>query len=144
MLSQIHLYVRGHLKQYPVPLHIRNAPTSLMKDLGYGAEYRYEPRFAHPVHQEFLPPAIRDTRFLSPPPDELSIVPIPAAQGTGPGACQRRFHVGERVVDLDLLSEWEQLHNHGEPWPGRARLEALAPPVTPPPTAPRDRAQHPA
>ncbi|WFD26741.1 DNA-dependent ATPase mgs1 [Malassezia nana] len=126
---------------HPVPLHIRNAPTTLMKDLGYGAEYRYEPRFAHPVHQEFLPPALRDTRFLSPPPDELSIVPIPAAQGKGPGACQRRFHVGERAVDLDLLTEWEQLHNHGEPWAGRAQLEALAPSVTPPPTAPSDGAQ---
>ncbi len=41
---------------FPVPLHIRNAPTKLMKDIGYGKEYRYEPRFAHPVHQEFFPP----------------------------------------------------------------------------------------
>ncbi|KAN0060194.1 DNA-dependent ATPase mgs1 [Thecaphora frezii] len=53
---------------HPVPLHIRNAPTRLMKEIGYGKEYRYEPRFAHPVHQEFLPEPIRGTRFLSPPP----------------------------------------------------------------------------
>ncbi|TKY89812.1 hypothetical protein EX895_001109 [Sporisorium graminicola] len=55
---------------HPVPLHIRNAPTKLMKDIGYGKEYRYEPRFAHPVHQEFFPPQLRGTRFLSPPPPE--------------------------------------------------------------------------
>ncbi|PWN49943.1 P-loop containing nucleoside triphosphate hydrolase protein [Violaceomyces palustris] len=52
---------------YPVPLHIRNAPTKLMKDLSYGKEYRYEPSFAHPVHQEFFPPELKGTRFLSPP-----------------------------------------------------------------------------
>lgn len=103
-----------------------------MKDLGYGAEYRYEPRFAHPVHQEFLPPPMHGTRFLSPPPDDLNIVPIPATQATGPGSCQRRFQVGERSVDLDLLTEWEQIHNHGEPWAGRARIEALAPRNSPP------------
>lgn len=28
-------------EQYPIPLHIRNAPTGLMKQLGYGREYRY-------------------------------------------------------------------------------------------------------
>ena len=55
---------------HPVPLHIRNAPTKLMKDIGYGKEYRYEPRFAHPVHQEFLPPQLKGTRFLSPPPPD--------------------------------------------------------------------------
>lgn len=102
-----------------------------MKDLGYAAEYRYEPRFAHPVHQEFLPPPLRGTRFISPPPDDVSIVPIPAAQATGPGSCQRRFQVGERSVDLDLLAEWEQIHNGGEPWSGRAHIEALAPPMAP-------------
>ncbi|EPQ26809.1 uncharacterized protein PFL1_05787 [Pseudozyma flocculosa PF-1] len=53
---------------HPVPLHIRNAPTKLMKDIGYGREYRYEPRFAHPVYQEFLPDEIKTRRFLSPPP----------------------------------------------------------------------------
>lgn len=40
---------------YPVPLHIRNAPTKLLKELGYGKEYMYNPGFAHPVHQTYLP-----------------------------------------------------------------------------------------
>lgn len=32
------------------PLGMRNAPTSLMKQLGYGKDYSYNPGFAHPVH----------------------------------------------------------------------------------------------
>lgn len=56
-------------KQYEVPFHIRNAPTKLMKQLGCGREYRYEPRFAHPVYQRFFPEEMgEERRFLSPPP----------------------------------------------------------------------------
>lgn len=112
---------------YAVPLHICNAPTTMMRKLGYGAEYRYEPSFAHPVHQEYFPPELRETRFLSPPPGE-AVEPDPPMQrnaGIGPYACQRQFAVGARAVDLDLLDEWEQKHNEGKPWEGRARLEAL-------------------
>lgn len=43
---------------YPVPIHLRNAPTKMMKELGYGAEYKYEPDYAHPIYQEFLPSQI--------------------------------------------------------------------------------------
>lgn len=57
---------------HPVPLHIRNAPTKLMNEIGYGKEYRYEPRFAHPVYQEFFPPQLKGTRLLSPTPAEAS------------------------------------------------------------------------
>jgi putative ATPase len=51
----------------PVPLHIRNAPTGLMRDLGYGAGYQY----AHDapdarVHQEHLPEALRGRRYYRP------------------------------------------------------------------------------
>jgi len=51
----------------PVPLHIRNAPTGLMKDLGYGAGYQY----AHDsptgyVAQEYLPDKLRGQRFYEP------------------------------------------------------------------------------
>lgn len=52
---------------YPVPIHIRNAPTRLMKDLGYAKEYRYEPSWVHPVHQEYFPPELKQSRLLSPP-----------------------------------------------------------------------------
>ncbi|KAL8292030.1 hypothetical protein RQP46_001496 [Phenoliferia psychrophenolica] len=50
---------------YPVPIHIRNAPTGLMKSLGYGAEYKYNPGYSHPVHQTYLPPGVEAT-FLQP------------------------------------------------------------------------------
>ncbi len=51
----------------PVPLHLRNAPTKLMKDLDYGKNYGYA--HAHPgnfIEQEFLPEEISGTRFYTP------------------------------------------------------------------------------
>lgn len=48
----------------PVPLHIRNAPTSLMKKLGYGADYKYAHDYpGNFVRQQFLPDAIDGRRF---------------------------------------------------------------------------------
>ncbi len=49
---------------YPVPLHIRNAPTNLMKDLGYGAGYEYAHDFDDAiVGQSYLPDELRVRRF---------------------------------------------------------------------------------
>ncbi len=51
----------------PVPLHLRNAPTSLMEELGYGAEYQYSHDFPnHFVKQQFLPDELQGTRFWNP------------------------------------------------------------------------------
>lgn len=51
----------------PVPLHIRNAPTSLMKEMGYGADYKYSHDYpGHFVRQQFLPDAIDGTRYWHP------------------------------------------------------------------------------
>jgi putative ATPase len=48
----------------PVPLHIRNAPTSLMKKLGYGAQYKYAHDYpGNFVRQQFLPDKIKDLRI---------------------------------------------------------------------------------
>lgn len=48
----------------PVPLHIRNAPTSLMKDLGYNANYKYAHDYpGNFVRQQFLPDTIANARF---------------------------------------------------------------------------------
>ena len=45
----------------PVPVHLRNAPTRLMKELGYGAEYRYAHDYpGHFVKQEYLPEPLAD------------------------------------------------------------------------------------
>ena len=46
----------------PVPLHLRNAPTKLMKDLGYQKDYKWEAGFAH--EQGFLPPEIADLKLF--------------------------------------------------------------------------------
>ncbi len=51
----------------PVPLHLRNAPTSLMKKLGYGAGYRYSHDYpGNFVRQQFLPDDLRGTTFWHP------------------------------------------------------------------------------
>nr|WP_275664537.1 replication-associated recombination protein A [Vibrio tubiashii] len=54
--------------EYEVPPHLRNAPTNLMKDLGYGAEYRYahdEPG-AYAAGERYLPPEMAATRYYYP------------------------------------------------------------------------------
>ena len=51
----------------PVPLHLRNAPTKLMGEMGYGAEYKYAHDYAgNFVQQEFLPDTLSGTRFYTP------------------------------------------------------------------------------
>ncbi len=48
----------------PVPLHLRNAPTGLMKELGYGKEYKYAHDYQNNfVRQDYLPKEISDQRF---------------------------------------------------------------------------------
>lgn len=50
-----------------VPLHLRNAPTKLMKDLGYGSEYKYAHSYSgNFVDQEFLPQELKDALFYTP------------------------------------------------------------------------------
>ena len=51
----------------PVPLHLRNAPTKLMKDLNYGKDYKYAHSYdGNFTEQEFLPEEISGTRFYEP------------------------------------------------------------------------------
>lgn len=55
-------------KDYDVPEHLRNAPTNLMKSLGYGEEYRYahdEPN-AYAAGENYFPPELQDTTFYCP------------------------------------------------------------------------------
>lgn len=50
-----------------VPLQLRNSPTKLLKDLGYGTEYQYAHDYDNNfIHQEFLPDAISGTKFYEP------------------------------------------------------------------------------
>ncbi|KAG8958227.1 hypothetical protein FRC03_009341 [Tulasnella sp. 419] len=80
----------------PVPIHIRNAPTGLMKDLGYGAGYNYNPRYRHPVHNEYLPIQITGMKFL-----------------------RKEGDLTGKEWDEDLLCNWEWKRNAGNDWEGR-------------------------
>ncbi|MGN0048124.1 MAG: replication-associated recombination protein A [Bacteroides sp.] len=54
----------------PVPLHLRNAPTKLMKQLGYGDNYKYAHDYpGHFVRQQFLPDELADLRIWTPQPN---------------------------------------------------------------------------
>lgn len=51
----------------PVPLHLRNAPTKLMKQLGYGKDYKYAHAYkGNFVEQQFMPDELKDTRIWHP------------------------------------------------------------------------------
>jgi len=51
----------------PVPLHLRNAPTKLMKNIGYGKEYKYAHQYdGNFVNIEFLPEKMNGTKFYDP------------------------------------------------------------------------------
>jgi len=51
----------------PIPLHIRNAPTQLMKDIGYGANYKYSHEYEGNFEaQEYLPDEIKGTKIYEP------------------------------------------------------------------------------
>ncbi|WCC45941.1 replication-associated recombination protein A [Tenacibaculum finnmarkense] len=51
----------------PIPLHLRNAPTKLMKDLNYGKDYAYSHNYTgNFVNQEFLPEEIKNTKLYEP------------------------------------------------------------------------------
>ncbi|KAJ8077110.1 DNA-dependent ATPase mgs1 [Marasmius tenuissimus] len=79
----------------PVPLQIRNAPTRLMKNLGYSEGYRYNPDYAHPVHNDYLPPTIQEQR------------PFLRQEGDKTG----------KLWDEEALKQWESMHN--TTWEGR-------------------------
>ncbi|HNV96984.1 MAG TPA: replication-associated recombination protein A [bacterium] len=48
----------------PVPLHIRNAPTKLMKNLGYGKNYKYSPDYNYQEEQTYLPEKLKNKKYI--------------------------------------------------------------------------------
>jgi putative ATPase len=86
ILSQCAIYLAGSVKSnsstvaigaaldavkragdLPVPLHIRNAPTKLMKEMNYGKDYKYAHQFdQHFTLQEYLPNQLKGTAFYTP------------------------------------------------------------------------------
>ncbi|MBP9751893.1 MAG: replication-associated recombination protein A [Candidatus Moranbacteria bacterium] len=62
-------HVKDDVRQFPnepVPIHLRNAPTKLMKNLGYGKDYKYTPDFENKedAKQEYLPEKLRGRRYV--------------------------------------------------------------------------------
>lgn len=80
----------------PVPHMVRNAPTKLMGDLGYAEGYAYNPDYAHPVTNDYLPAQLAAARFLR---DEGDLE--------------------DKTWDEDMLRRWETRKNDGMPWEGR-------------------------
>lgn len=65
--NQIMADIREH-PSYDVPVHLRNAPTTMMKDLGYGGEYRYahdEPQ-AYAAGENYFPEELQDKQYYYP------------------------------------------------------------------------------
>jgi len=66
-LYKAYLKVQEDIEEYenlPVPLHLRNAPTKLMKKLGYGKDYKYSPDYKYQEKQEYLPPELKERKYL--------------------------------------------------------------------------------
>ena len=89
-----------------MPLQIRNAPTKLMKTLGYGKEYSYNPDFAHPVINEYLPFTLAEHSSYAPDPARHILRSMDAEQK-------------DKTWDDDRLSEWEWRVQGGMEWVGR-------------------------
>ncbi|KAI5116661.1 hypothetical protein M0805_000810 [Coniferiporia weirii] len=87
----------------PVPMQLRNAPTKLMAQLGYAEGYRYNPDFAHPVHNEYLPTEFKDDVFLL-----------------------KEGDLSDKVWDEEALEVWEMEQNDGAKWGGRGAKPSAA------------------
>ena len=66
-LYEAYLNVQQDVKETmdePVPLHLRNAPTKLMKNLGYGKDYKYSPKYDYQEEQDYLPDTLKGRKYL--------------------------------------------------------------------------------
>ncbi|KAG2345474.1 P-loop containing nucleoside triphosphate hydrolase protein [Suillus weaverae] len=84
----------------PVPVAVRNAPTALMKELGYSEGYNYNPSFRHPVHNDYLPTEFRSEKFLKEVGD-----------------------LSDKDWNEQELLRWEQEGNGGRLWEGRSSAQ---------------------
>ncbi|OGH91155.1 MAG: hypothetical protein A2507_04635 [Candidatus Magasanikbacteria bacterium RIFOXYD12_FULL_33_17] len=48
-----------------VPIHLRNAPTKFMKNIGYGKDYKYNPDFEGEVKQDYLPTELKNRNYFN-------------------------------------------------------------------------------
>lgn len=80
-----------------------------MKKLGYGSHYSYNPDFAHPVINDYLPRSIANKSSL------VAGDSTEAILRTAPGEAD------DKRWDERRLQEWESRVNHGKEWEGRGR-----------------------
>lgn len=91
----------------PIPLHLRNAPTKLMKELGYGDTYKYNPNFRHGIiEQDFMPPELKGLKFvedthLGPSTDDL----VDAAEYAKADAEEQQYKKFKRQYRLKVKLE---------------------------------------
>ncbi|MGB9441044.1 MAG: hypothetical protein WCB15_24090 [Desulfobacterales bacterium] len=81
----------------PVPFHIRNAPTRLMKDIGYGKDYKYAHNYKDGfVAQEYLPEKLKGQLFYEP---SVGAMKKSSSSGLrGGGGC--RANINRREINL--------------------------------------------
>ena len=66
-VSYTHLDVYKRQGALPVPLHLRNAPTKMMREMGYGKAYKYPHSYdGHHVAEHYLPDRLRDVTLYQP------------------------------------------------------------------------------
>ncbi|KAK3075099.1 hypothetical protein LTS18_014105 [Coniosporium uncinatum] len=98
----------------PVPYHVRNAPTRMMKDMGYGEDYKYNPNYLHGrVKQEYLPEKLRDRKFLEDLDLGTEIDPdLPVANETEPSETRAVAEAVEvPTIDEDVTNAGRQHAN---------------------------------
>jgi putative ATPase len=102
----------------PVPVHLRNAPTRLMKELGYGKEYKYNPEYLDGrVVQEYLPEKLNRRTFLEDrhlgskiDPD---LVPLNMVEAEGKGTVDEEDDLPS-VTQMSEHEDDEGLHSDAE------------------------------
>lgn len=93
----------------PVPLHLRNAPTKLMKDMGYGKGYKYAHDYENNyVEQQFLPNALEGTQFWIPQ-NNLQESRIVSHLATIKGYSSKN---GDKNKDLSAENSEKNVENH--------------------------------
>lgn len=98
----------------PIPLHLRNAPTKLMKELGYGDTYKYNPNFRHGIiKQDFLPPELNGLKFieethLGPTTDDM----VDKTEYENADSVEKQYKVFKKQYRLKVKLERIRLQNN--------------------------------
>ena len=99
----------------PVPNCMRNAPTGLMKELGYGEGYKYQPQFAY-GHSLSGDQPVFDAKILFRHPVTNEYLP---SEVCGETILREVGDLTGKKWDDDALKQWEEIENGGQIWAGR-------------------------